>query len=66
MEQMNNDYHDVEYEEIDEAEELRKKAEFWEKRAKSLEAELDEVNPEKRERLRRLQEEWASLERVNQ
>jgi len=66
MEQMNNDYHDVEYEELDEAEELRKKAEFWEKRAKSLEAELDEVNPEKRERLRRLQEEWASLERVNQ
>ena len=56
----------IEYTEIDEAEELRKKAEFWEKRAKSLEAELDEVNPEKRERLRRLQEEWASLERVNQ
>ena len=31
----------IEYTEIDEAEELRKKAEFWEKYAKRLEAELD-------------------------
>jgi hypothetical protein len=31
----------IEYTEIDEAEELRKKAEFWEKQAKRLEAELD-------------------------
>ena len=39
VERMDMDH--IEYTEIDEAEELRKKAEFWEKQAKRLEAELD-------------------------
>jgi hypothetical protein len=49
VEWLHDDLDDIEYTEIDEAEEMRKKAEFWEKRAKYCEKQVKRLEAKKAE-----------------